>query len=248
MAEGTLPEVLSGAATWTVVHADCLDVLPTLADGSVDAVVTDPPYGIGEASGRNRSGGGVDKNGLFVASIDYGSDSWDDSTADAGVAEALRVSRHQIVFGGNYYDLPPTPCWLVWDKENGDNCFADCELAWTNLTKAVRRIRHLWSGFARKGVAGRTSRGLYPHPTQKPVGVMQWCIGHLPPGDLILDPFCGSGTTGVAALRLGRRFIGIEREAKWAELSRERIRAEENNTTLQAARAGQVPMFGGEVD
>lgn len=125
----------------------------------------------------------------------------------------------QIIFGGNYYDCPATSCWLVWDKENGANDFADCELAWTNLPKAVRRIRYMWNGMLR---ANGEVRG--DHPTQKPIGVMKWAISHLPePNETILDTFMGSGTTGVAAVQMGRKFIGIEREPKYFDIACKRI-------------------------
>lgn len=119
----------------------------------------------------------------------------------------------------NYYDLPPTSCWLVWDKLNGNSDFADCELAWTNLPKAVRRIRFLWNGCMRR------ERDIdREHPTQKPVDVMKWCIEHLPtPNTTILDPFMGSGTTLVAAQKLGRTGIGIEREPKYFDIACRRI-------------------------
>jgi site-specific DNA-methyltransferase (adenine-specific)/modification methylase len=129
------------------------------------------------------------------------------------------AGKWAVIFGGNYYAMPPAKCWLVWDKENGDNDFADCELAWTNLPKAVRRIRYLWNGMLR---ANGEPRG--DHPTQKPVGVMAWAINHVPePNRLILDPFMGSGTTGVAAMNLQRRFIGIERETKYFDIACRRI-------------------------
>jgi site-specific DNA-methyltransferase (adenine-specific)/modification methylase len=232
--EGTLAEVLDGRARWCVIEGDCLEVLPTLADKSVDAVVTDPPYGIGEAAGKNAS------RGKLAVAVDYGNDSWDDEPASAAsIAELRRVSAKQIVWGGNYFHLPPSRCWLVWDK-NGANDFADCELAWTNLGGAVRRIVWQWNGMLRRGKEPRQ------HPTQKPLGVMLWALGFVGDATTILDPFAGSGTTGVAALRLGRRVVLIEREPRWAELCRERLRAEESGSTLGARRAGQVPMFGGE--
>ena len=194
---------------------DCRDILPTL--GKVDAVVTDPPYGIGESAGkaktRTRSG-----NAKWVK--DYGDDSWDNAPIAPEIMARVRAAgRWNIIFGGNYYDCPPAKCWLVWDKLNGDTDFADCELAWTNLPKAVRRIRFLWNGWNR---GGGESRG--DHPTQKPIGVMRWCIGHLPaPNQTILDPFMGSGTTGVAAVQMGRDFIGIEREPKYFDIACKRI-------------------------
>jgi site-specific DNA-methyltransferase (adenine-specific)/modification methylase len=190
---------------------DCLEILPTL--GKVDAVVTDPPYGIGEAAGKNAS------RGHLAVAKDYGVDSWDDQTADDAVALCRSISLQQIIFGGNYYAMPPASCWLVWDKENGANDFADCELAWTNLPIAVRRIRYMWNGMLR---ANKEKRG--DHPTQKPVGVMQWAI-NFTKGSTVLDPFMGSGTTGVACANLGRKFIGIEIEPKYFDIACERIAA-----------------------
>ena len=208
-------EIIGDAELWL---GDCREILPTL--GKVDAVVTDPPYGIGEAAGnaKTRVTGQSSTLGLTRTYVrDYGVDTWDDETADAALAEALQAARWSIVFGGNYYALPPSSCWLVWDKLNtGD--FADCELAWTNLPKAVRRLRYMWNGMLR---ANGEERG--DHPTQKPIGVMKWAICHLPHGETILDPFMGSGTTGVAAVQMGRDFIGIEREERYFDIACRRI-------------------------
>jgi DNA modification methylase len=196
----------------TLYLGDAADILPTLA--SVDALVTDPPYGISEAAGKNAS-----RSNLAVA-VDYGVDTWDDNTVSYELLQvAIAKARHAVVFGGNYYPLPPSSCWLVWDKENGANDFADCELAWTNLKKAVRRVSYRWNGMLR---ANGETRG--DHPTQKPLGVMEWTILQLPDGcATILDPFMGSGTTGMAALALGRKFIGIERERKYFDAACRRI-------------------------
>lgn len=191
---------------------DCLEVLPTL--GSFDAVVTDPPYGIGESNARALS------RGKLAAPKDYGDFDWDGQPATVDQIVLIRsCSKHQIIFGGNYFDLGPTSCWLVWDKQNtGD--FADCELAWTNLPKAVRRIYWRWNGMIRKGQEERF------HPTQKPEGVMAWCLTHLPSDTrTICDPFMGSGTTGVAAVKAGLRFTGIERDERYFDVARRRIAA-----------------------
>ena len=127
------------------------------------------------------------------------------------------AGKWNIIFGGNYYDLPPSPCWLVWDKlTSGD--FADCELAWTNMKGAVRRITYLWNGCMK---APGETRG--DHPTQKPVGVMKWALQKLPPVKTVLDPFMGSGTTGVACVGLGLSFIGIEREERYFDAASRRI-------------------------
>jgi hypothetical protein len=151
-----------------LILGDCRDILPTLP--KVDAVVTDPPYGIGEARNNNAS------RSSLATSRDYGTDAWDDAPIDSEtIAEMIQKARFSVIFGGNYYALPPTSCWLVWDKENGANDFADCELAWTNIPKAARLIRYRWHGMLR---ANNETRG--DHPTQKPIGVMKWATSRRP--------------------------------------------------------------------
>jgi DNA modification methylase len=191
---------------------DCLEIMPLL--DKVDAVVTDPPYGIGEAANKNKS------RGSLAVSKDYGYSEWDNKPCPPEAIKLMQnKSQYQIIFGGNYFELPPTSCYLVWDKQNGKTDFADCELAWTNLKKAVRKIEWLWHGMIRKG------NDIRQHPTQKPVGVMEWCINQLPDNtETILDPFMGSGTTGVACAKLGRKFIGIELDEDYFNIACERIK------------------------
>lgn len=195
----------------TLYLGDCREILPGL--GSVDACLTDPPYGIGENHKK------VASRGKLAAPKDYGEFDWDSAPPSRETISQLFVmSKWVIIFGGNYFHLPPTSCWLVWDKQNGENDFADCELAWTNLPKAVRRIYWRWNGMIRRG------DDIREHPTQKPEGVMSWCLEQLPADvTTILDPFMGSGTTGVAAVRAGKKFIGIEREPKYFEIALRRI-------------------------
>ena len=204
----------------TLYLGDCLEILPTLE--KVDAVIADPPYGIGEADGKNKS------RGKLAVAVDYGKDEWDNKPISLELLDlVIGAGKHAVIFGGNYYPVPPSSCWLVWDKLNGASDFADCELAWTNLPKAVRRIQYLWNGMLR---ANGEKRG--DHPTQKPEGVMRWCIEQAGNPETILDPFMGSGTTGVAAIQLGRKFIGIEREEKYFDIAVRRIE--------QAAKQGQL--------
>lgn len=212
----------------TIYHGDCRALLPTL--GSVDLVCTDPPYGIGEARSKNRSRGGRTgfdgkRRTQIIPARDYGDAAWDDKTPSSWIFDLMReISRHQIIFGGNYFPLPPSKCWLVWDKENGTTCFADCELAWTNFDKAVRRLKWRWSGLLQENMDNKEVR---VHPTQKPVSVMMWAIKHAPDDcAVILDPFMGSGTTLVAAKRLGRTTIGIEREERYCEAAATRLSQE----------------------
>lgn len=194
----------------TLYLGDCQDILPSI--GKVDAVVTDPPYGINVCK-TGKVGGG-----LLAKVKDYGAKEWDKRTPSESLIQTLLdISTNQIIFGGNYFNLPPSPCWLIWDKQINGN-FADAEMAWTNLKSAVRLIQWRWNGMIRKG------NDVREHPTQKPVGVMEWCIQKLPEtAQTILDPFMGSGTTGVACAKLGRSFIGIERDEEYFDIACKRI-------------------------
>jgi site-specific DNA-methyltransferase (adenine-specific)/modification methylase len=207
-------EVLAeGVELWL---GDMLEILPTL--GEFDACVTDPPYGIDAVATGRVHGGAASAKWRNARPVEYGAQSWDNCISQDGIDLAVSKSANAVVFGGNYYSLGPSSCWLVWDKETNGN-LADCELAWTNLPKAVRRLRYLWNGFAR---ANNEPRG--DHPTQKPLGVMVWCLDQLPPDvGTILDPFMGSGTTGVAAVKRGKQFTGIEREPKYFDIACRRI-------------------------
>ena len=174
-------------------------------------MVTDPPYGLGDK--WNGGAGGAKSSWRIPASE---AKSWDMTTA-RGV-EDLASFGECIVWGGNYYKLPPSRCWLVWDKKQPDNwTTGQCELAWTNLDRPVRAFRMAKCELA--------NEGLKLHPTQKPVALMQWCLKWIE-SNSILDPYMGSGTTGVACVRLGRRFIGIELEPKYFAIAKRRIRDE----------------------
>ena len=204
----------------TLYLADCRDVLPTLP--KVDAVLTDPPYGIG----ADKHAGNVE-NGWKQ----WSEASWDHERPPKAVFDAiLAASGEQIIWGGNYFTdfLPPTMRWLVWDKGQRGFSLADCEFAWASQWKAARIFDYP------RGTA--TAATVKEHPTQKPVALMRWCVEFLPKAETILDPFMGSGTTGVAAPQMGRKFIGIEREPKYFEAACRRIR----ETTGEDA----GPLFG----
>ena len=192
----------------TIYHGDCREILLTL--GPVDLVLTDPPYGIGVT--RMTLGNGNRQ-------VFRGSEAWDDSTPD--LSWVISSGLPAIVWGGNYFQLPPSRCWFVWDKGTGSNDFADCELAWTNLDSTVRKYFQSWVGANAKESYDKDRF----HPTQKPVGLMKWCLNRLGDG-LILDPFMGSGTTLVAAKNLNRRAIGIEIEERYCEIAAKRLQQE----------------------
>jgi site-specific DNA-methyltransferase (adenine-specific)/modification methylase len=200
----------------TLYLGDCSEILPTL--GKFDAVVTDPPYGIGIDSSMAKTSG-KQSGGMKAPKGIYQTTNWDDKPITKEITDLLRnISNWQIIFGGNYFELPPTKCWLLWDKEINGN-FADAEMAWTNLDKPVKLKRYMWNGMLR---ANKELRG--DHPTQKPIGIMKWCISHLPENtQTIIDPFMGSGSTGVACMDMGKTFIGIEKEQKYFDIACQRI-------------------------
>jgi hypothetical protein len=176
-----------------------------------------PGDGIGEARKDHKS-----RNRPGMKNPDYERGDWDDQPAHPAAIEVMRyISDTQIIFGGNYFPLPPAKCWLVWDKVNGECDFADAEMAWTNINGAVRLIRHQWAGMLRDSERNVSRE----HPTQKPVAVMAWAIdkAKLAPNSVILDPYMGSGTTGVAALQTGHRFVGIERHEAYFNIACERV-------------------------
>lgn len=184
----------------TLYNCDCRDVLPII-DG-VQAVITDPPYGIGMDGGK-------------VGKSEYVKKGWDNEPAD--IRFILEREWPAIIWGGNYFALPPQQKWLVWDKRNDQTTFADCELAWTNLDGAVRQFRWMWSGPYQQEREERW------HPTQKPLKLMKWCIGFVPKARTIFDPYLGSGTTGVAAVQMDKDFIGIERDPEFFDIACRRI-------------------------
>lgn len=192
--------------------ADCMEVLPTLP--KVDAVITDPPYGINENHKK------IASRGKLATPVDYGEVNWDKKPITKELVD-LCVSKGDasIIWGGNYFEVSPSSKWLVWDKINGENDFADCELAWTNIKGAVRQFRHMWNGMLRD--SERDTQRV--HPTQKPVVLMQWCIQQAGMPETVLDPFMGSGTTGFACMNLDRKFIGIELEPKYFDIACRRI-------------------------
>lgn len=225
-------EVVIGNAR--LLLGDCLEILPKL--GKVDAVVTDPPYGIG------RDGHGKSKrvNGQNWYK-EYEFKGWDEHPPSVELLDLLRASSaHQIFWGGNYFDLPSSRGWLVWYKGQQGLSMSDAELAWTSLDMPLRLTdvhrTHLWQEKPE-------------HPTQKPTRVMQWCLGFLPTAQTILDPFMGSGTTGVACAKLGRSFIGIEIDEGYFDIACRRIQDAYDRPDMfvqqpKAPAPIQQPLFG----
>lgn len=206
----------------TLYLGDCLEILPTLP--KVDAVITDPPYGIAKAwKGGSRHGWGKAKDEAGLRN------EWDsDVPSDDLMTMILAKGDEQIIWGGNYFNLPPSRCWLIWNKPERGFTLAEAELAWTNRDNVVRVFD------CPRSEPGRE------HPTQKPAALMVWCVEKTK-AKTILDPFMGSGTTGVAAIQLGRQFIGIEREPKYFDIACRRIEEAQKQAALFPHEPPKVP-------
>jgi site-specific DNA-methyltransferase (adenine-specific) len=198
----------------TLHLGDCLDVLRTLEPGSVDAVVTDPPYGVKHRRGDSR---------LNVAIM-----------GDDRPPRIEWVAKYPaVVWGGNNFcdQLPRSTGWLVWDKHESEKSrHSHAELAWTNAVKAIRVHRQSFRGFT--ATASHDSDRV--HPNQKPVKLIRWCLGllALPEGSTVFDPYMGSGTTGVACVQLGLNFIGVEIDPTYHAIAARRIADEQAKTAL----------------
>jgi len=190
----------------TLYCGDCREILPTL--DKVDAVVTDPPYGIGESGGKARTRGKREPNHKNLY--------WDSETPARSVFDSIfSKSTEQAIFGGNYFSdkgFLPTMGWVFWDKRMGGD-FSAGELIYTSRQKALQVIAIPQNSTWRE------------HPTQKPVAVIERILSLFPDANTILDPFMGSGTTGVGCVNLGRQFIGIEIEQQYFDIACERIEA-----------------------
>ncbi len=186
----------------TLYHGDCREILPTLP--KVDLVLTDPPYGIGSLMK-----GGTNTGHWCTL---YGGNEWDMELPD--IAPIIAHGLHAVVWGGNYFPLPPARCVLAWRKLNAVPTQACFELAWTSFDKPAKMFAHVSGGAMRRD----------GHPTQKPIPLMEWCLNLAPKTtSTVADPFMGSGTTGVACANLGKTFYGIEREPKYFDIACERI-------------------------
>jgi DNA modification methylase len=214
--------------TATLYCGDAREVLPTLP--MHDLLCTDPPYGIGAGEmslGKWRTSR-MEKQ------------EWDAETPPQWLMMLLlEKAAHKVIFGGNYFALPPSRAYLVWDKGAGfkNRDFAECEFAWCS-----------WDGNARVLTHDPLARGDYrqkEHPTQKPVAVMQWAIAAAPAGATVLDPFMGSGSTGVACALMGRAFTGIERERKYFDVACERIAQAHAQGTLLPPEETRQPVQEG---
>lgn len=195
-----------------LIHGDCLEEMKKIPDGSIDLVLTDPPYGIYSDK---------EATGFSKKRVDWGLGEWDKKVSKEYFEEIFRISKNQVIFGAQYYIdyLKPTKEMWLWDKKTGKNYFADGELIWTSYNGTIRIFQHQWCGCFK--ASERKVKSV--HPTQKPVAVMEWCMRKTKENDTVLDPFMGSGTTGIACKNLNRNFIGIELDKEYFEIANKRI-------------------------
>jgi len=195
----------------TLYLGDCMDILPTLP--KVDAVITDPPFGVGNF---------IQQTGNLRGEKVH----WNESGPPTEFFEILKkISLHRVIWGANYFNCFEGHGALIWDKKQTMPDFSKCDIASTSWGVKVELVQIPWSGYAAKKFTD--------HPCERPVDIYKWSIQQVPKfPEIICDPFLGSGSCGVAAIQLGRKFIGIEREPKYFDIACKRIE--------QAAAQGQL--------
>lgn len=210
-------------------NCDCLEFMANVPDKHFDLAICDPPYGIGEDGKKNHS------RGNKTNSKKYTPKEWDSKPPKKEYFEELkRVSKNQIIWGANHFveKIPNanTSCWIVWDKENGGNDFADCELAWTSFNTAVRKFKFRWNGMLQGDMKNKQIR---IHPTEKPVKLYEWLLkNYTKEGDVIFDPNFGSASSAIAAHNLGFDFEGCEIDQEYFEKAQQRFNLHASQSKL----------------
>ena len=212
----------------TITNEDNMLMMSRYPDKYFDLAIVDPPYGIDVTNQSQGKGGGVAKK------IEYKKTDWDKVAPDKEYfVELQRVSKNQIIWGANHFisKLPyDSSCWIVWDKDNGDTDFADCELAWTNFKTAVRKIKWKWSGMLQQDMKNKENR---IHPTQKPVKLYEWLLmNYAKEGNKILDTHLGSGSIAIACHNLGFDLTACELDKDYYEAAIKRIEQHKQQLTM----------------
>ena len=214
----------------TITNEDNMKLMARYPDKYFELAIVDPPYGIGENGDKNHS------RGKLTKAKDYKSFYGGDKNAPniKYFTELKRVSKNQIIWGANHFieNIPNanTPSWIVWDKENGDNDFADCELAYTSFNTAVRKISFKWAGMIQGDMKNKENR---IHPTQKPVKLYKWLLNkYANAGDKILDTHLGSGSIAIACADLGFDLTACELDIEYYNKALERIKNHNNQTNI----------------
>jgi len=208
-----------------ITNEDNMELMARYPDNYFDLAIVDPPYGIGECGAKNHSRSNATKATLYTAK------NWDNEIPSAEYfAELKRVSKNQIIWGGNYFGLPASSCWIVWDKQNGQNDFADCELAWTSFKTAVRKFTWKWNGMLQQNMKDKEIR---IHPTQKPIALYEWLISkYAKEGNLILDTHLGSGSIAIACHDYGFDLTACELDKEYFEAAIKRLKDHQKQLKL----------------
>ena len=205
-------------------NLDCMQGMKEFPEKYFDLAICDPPYGGVTQGGYMSNPHTCD---ILASNKNYHLSIWSNGKPDKTYFDELkRVSKNQIIWGGNYYAsmLPDSQCWIVWDKENGENNFADAELAWTSFNTAVRVFRFRWQGMLQGDMKNKESR---IHPTQKPVKLYEWLLNkYAKPGDTILDTHVGSGSSLIACYNTNHKYVGFEIDETYYKQAKERIERE----------------------
>lgn len=192
-------------------NVDCLAYMKTVDDRFFDLAIVDPPYGIGYSTDAFKKSGKQGRRAKAPKNF-YANKNWDQSPPeDDYFKELFRVSKNQIIWGANHFIEKinkNSSAWIVWDKDNSENKFSDCELAWTSFSSAVRRFKYRWHGMLQQDMRNKESR---IHPTQKPIKLYEWLLSrYAQKGDIIFDSHVGSGSSLIACENLGFKYVGCE--------------------------------------
>lgn len=214
--------------TIELLNCDCMEYMVTLPDKAFDLAIVDPPYGIGE-DGRNNH-----TRRKLAKSKDYRNNSRYDNEipGERYFSELLRVSKNRIIFGGNYFldYLSSTSCFIVWDKNNGENDFADCELAWTSFKTATRKFKYTWNGMLQEKMGCKEVR---IHPNHKPIALYRWLLhNYTTTGNRILDTHLGSGSSAIASHQMGFDFVGCELDKDYYDAACKRFKEQTKQLSL----------------
>jgi site-specific DNA-methyltransferase (adenine-specific) len=211
-----------------IFNSDFRDIIDKYPDNYFDLLVIDPPYGIGESGQTNKT------RGRLAYAKDYGNKNWDEKPlSEESIIQLFRVSKNQIFWGANHYLPKTSPCFLVWDKQNGNNDFADCELAWTSFKTAVRKFTFRWNGMLQGDMKNKEIR---IHPTQKPVALYSWIFHKYAQVNFkILDTHGGSLSSAIAWHKYSKgkgEFIGVELDKEYYDEAYKRFKRETAQLTF----------------
>lgn len=216
---------------------DCMDFMKEFPDGFFDLAVVDPPYGIGEGNKKNKTRSsytGFGGNKKWVKANDYGGGEFDNDIPDGFYYEMLfRKSKNQIIWGANYMvqHLQPSMGWIVWDKDNGGSDQSDCELAYSSFERGLRKFTYRWQGLLQQNMKNKEKR---IHPTQKPATLYYWILqNYANLGDKIIDTHLGSGSSRIAAYKLGFDFYGCEIDKDYFDAQEKRFKEAINEPLFQ---------------